>query len=393
MKRRNNFYLSNILLAGALVLSFQSCSNGRNKDNIQSKELEEISQEIDASYTYNFYIENSGSVKGYFKGKSNDAEVIIKEFYDRIDEKLKSDEKITLNYINNQIKPQKCSIDQWLNSIYTNCNASFSDLDKFLEQILQLTDNKTVNFVISDYCFESKDGDLRKAQSGITKIFTKALDRNKDLSVSIYKYEASFSGNYFPGRINFVGNRPLYIWIFGPSNALRKISKLNTEQEKENEMFLQSSRTIIPQVQTNNKRMTNKDRTCLNVKHWQEDRYESDVYKVDLKVSTKNLMLPKSAIQNIENYTLIPNNYYIDNIQYFSDDEYIYTIATEHPSPCTLKINYTLDIPEWVITSNYEGTSLPKDSTTYGIKYLIEGVSNAYKNQNSNIFDIKLIIK
>lgn len=104
-------------------------------------------------------------------------------------------------------------------------------------------------------------------------------------------------------------------------------------------------------------------------------------------------MLPKSAIQNIENYTLIPNNYYIDNIQYFSDDEYIYTIATEHPSPCTLKINYTLDIPEWVITSNYEGTSLPKDSTTYGIKYLIEGVSNAYKNQNSNIFDIKLIIK
>ena len=58
MKRRNNFYLSNILLAGALVLSFQSCSNGRNKDNIQSKELEEISQEIDASYTYNLYIEN-----------------------------------------------------------------------------------------------------------------------------------------------------------------------------------------------------------------------------------------------------------------------------------------------------------------------------------------------
>lgn len=393
MKRRNNFYLSNMLLTGALVLSFQSCSNGRNKDNIQSKELEEISQEIDVSYTYNFYIENSGSVKGYFKGKSNDAEVIIKEFYDRIDEKLKSDEKITLNYINNQIKPQKCSIDQWLNSIYINCNASFSDLDKVLEQILQLTDNKTVNFVISDYCFESKDGDLRKAQSGITKIFTKALDRNKDLSVSIYKYEASFSGNYFPGRINFVGNRPLYIWIFGPSNALRKISKLNTEQEKENEMFLQSSRTIIPQVQTNNKRMTNKDRTCLNVKHWQKDRYESDVYKVDLKVSTKNLMLPGSAIQNIENYTLIPNNYYIDNIQYFSDDEYIYTIATEHPSPCTLKINYTLDIPEWVITSNYEGTSLPKDSTTYGIKYLIEGVSNAYKNQNSNIFDIKLIIK
>lgn len=382
-----------MLLTGALVLSFQSCSNGRNKDNIQSKELEEISQEIDVSYTYNFYIENSGSVKGYFKGKSNDAEVIIKEFYDRIDEKLKSDEKITLNYINNQIKPQKCSIDQWLNSIYINCNASFSDLDKVLEQILQLTDNKTVNFVISDYCFESKDGDLRKAQSGITKIFTKALDRNKDLSVSIYKYEASFSGNYFPGRINFVGNRPLYIWIFGPSNALRKISKLNTEQEKENEMFLQSSRTIIPQVQTNNKRMTNKDRTCLNVKHWQKDRYESDVYKVDLKVSTKNLMLPGSAIQNIENYTLIPNNYYIDNIQYFSDDEYIYTIATEHPSPCTLKINYTLDIPEWVITSNYEGTSLPKDSTTYGIKYLIEGVSNAYKNQNSNIFDIKLIIK
>ena len=50
-------------------------------------------------------------------------------------------------------------------------------------------------------------------------------------------------------------------------------------------------------------------------------------------------------------------------------------------------------IPDWVITSNFENNSLPKDSTTYGIKSLIEGVNNAYRNKYNNIFIINLNLK
>ena len=84
---------------------------------------------------------------------------------------------------------------------------------------------------LSTFFSSSQDGNLGKAQSGITNIFTKALDKNNDLSIIIYKYEAAFDGYYFPGKIKFVGSRPLYIWIFGPNAALKKISNLNIEQE------------------------------------------------------------------------------------------------------------------------------------------------------------------
>ena len=50
-----------------------SCGNPRNgesKNEDNTKEIEIVKKE---PITYNFYVENSGSVKGYFKGNTNDA--------------------------------------------------------------------------------------------------------------------------------------------------------------------------------------------------------------------------------------------------------------------------------------------------------------------------------
>ena len=84
----------------------------------------------------------------------------------------------------------------------------------------------------------------------------------------------------------------------------------------------------------------------------------------------------------------------IVNIKSESNGQYIYTIATNRrPFACDLTIGYTTKLPNWVITSNFENNSLPKDSTTYGIKSLIEGVNNAYQNKDNNIFTINLSLK
>ena len=80
-----------------------------------------------------------------------------------------------------------------------NCNSRFSDIDKVLEQILLTTNDNTINILLSDYCFESRFGNLDKAKSEITKIFTKGINKYNDLSIAIYKYEASFDGFHFPG--------------------------------------------------------------------------------------------------------------------------------------------------------------------------------------------------
>lgn len=289
-----------------------SCKNprsGESKGEYNTKCIEKV--EIEPT-TYNFYVENSGSVKGYFKGYVNDAGNILKEFYDRIEENKGDGDTISLNYINNETIPQKSDINTWLNQIYTNCNSSYSDIDKVLEQILSGTNDNTVNIVLSDYCFESRFGNLDKAKSEITKIFTKGINKYNDLSIAIYKYEASFDGYYFPGKIKYKGKRPLYLWIFGPSRKVKDVVNLPVTLENEAKMFLQPMETCATKVVTNNARMTDKGKDII-VKHWKEDRYENNLYKVDIKVDLSKVIISDLEIKDVQKYTIVPNDYYIVN--------------------------------------------------------------------------------
>ena len=283
-----------------------SCGNPRNgesKNEDNTKEIEIVKKE---PITYNFYVENSGSVKGYFKGNTNDAGNILKEFYDRIEENKGDGDTISLNYINNGISSQKITINKWLNQIYENCNSSYSDIDKVLEQILLTTNDNTINILLSDYCFESRFGNLDKAKSEITKIFTKGINKYNDLSIAIYKYEASFEGYYFPGKIKFNGKRPLYLWIFGPSRKVKDVTNLPITLENEAKMFLQPMEVCTTMVITNNARMTDKGKDII-VKHWKEDRYENNLYKVDIKVDLSKVIISDSEIKDITKYTVRDN--------------------------------------------------------------------------------------
>ena len=348
---------------------------------------------VDSPITYNFYVENSGSVRGYFNGASNDACVILKEFYDRIDEKRADKDTITLNYISNYIKQQNVDIGDWLKQIYPNCTESYSDLDTVLVKVLSATNKNTVNLVLSDFCFVSKNGSLPQAKSEITKVFTKGLKEYSDLSIAIYKYEASFDGFYFPGKIAYKGKRPLYLWIFGPSREVKRISNLPIEQNAEAKLFLQPSEIVSHEVIVRNSRMTNKDKTEINVSEWKTDRHENNLYKVDIKGYLSSLILPSSDILDSSKYNVSPKDFYIDNITQNDNDEYTFKVATKRPYPCDLVITYSTEFPTWVDTSNFEQTGLPKDSTTYGIKSLIEGASNAYRNNSNNIFSLKIKLK
>lgn len=400
MKKKKIFVMRSCIVSiSCLYLMIcSSCGNprsGESKNEDNTKEIEIVIKEPikKEPITYNFYVENSGSVKGYFKGNANDAGNILKEFYDRIEENKGDGDTISLNYINNEISSQKITINKWLNQIYANCNSSYSDIDKVLEQILLTTNDNTINILLSDYCFESRFGNLDKAKSEITKIFTKGINKYNDLSIAIYKYEASFDGYYFPGKIKLNAKRPLYLWIFGPSRKVKDVTNLPITLENEAKMFLQPMEECTTMVLTKNARMTDKGKGII-VKHWKEDRYGNNLYKVDIKVDLSKVIISDSEIKDITKYTIAPNEYYIDNIKSEGKGQYIYTIATnQRPFACDLVIGYTIKLPDWVITSNFENNSLPKDSTTYGIKSLIEGVSNAYRNKYNNIFIINLNLK
>ena len=62
-----------VSLSCLYLMICSSCGNprsGESKNEDNTKEIEIVKKE---PITYNFYVENSGSVKGFFKGNTNDA--------------------------------------------------------------------------------------------------------------------------------------------------------------------------------------------------------------------------------------------------------------------------------------------------------------------------------
>lgn len=405
---KKNF--SVVSLVGAILCLYSvSCGNGRGQETGQKEQTNSFPPHVIENAQYNLYVEKSASMRGYFGQET--AKNILKEYIDRLSENENFIDTITFNFIDGKIITQsKLGIKPFVNSIYQNCNASHSKIDDILEKIMSLTDSKTVNLLVSDFIFDNPDASLPMAQSGITKIFTSFLKQNSDLSIAIVKYDAEFKGLYFPptGSLNCAQNRPLYIWAFGPSEHIKEFVNLKTKQTKEDLFLLQPSIEIPYQFDKtgksarmfsvdnsgcnrSSKDIQNKD-NCIVVSNWDKER-RSDFYEITLYADFSECVLSKSDITETANYTITPSQYSIKSITHIEDNKYKFIINTKKPSPCDIKIQYALNLPDWIETSNYEGNNIPPQGQTYGIKYLFGGVFDAYNNQFHNLFEINLKLK
>lgn len=389
--KMKNQHLTTFLFSVILCLWGVSCGTRTEKEE-QSVSFD--THVIEKAH-YNLYVEKSASMKGYFK--PDDAKTILAEYIDRLSENEKHYvDTITLNFIDGRIVSQsKLETKPFINSIDQNCNALHSKIDDILEKIMSLTDSKTVNLLVSDFIFDSPDANLSIAQSGITKTFTSFLTQNSNLSIAIVKYDAEFNGWYYPtsGRKDCNQNRPLYIWAFGTSEHIKEFVNLKTKQAKEGLFLLQPSIQIPYLFDKTGKsaRMFDKDNNII-VSNWNKKRH-SDSYEITLYADFSKCILSESDITDTAKYTITPSQYSIKSITHTKDNTYKFIINTKKPSPCDIKIQYSLNQPDWIDTCNYEGDNIPPHGQTYGIKYLFGGVFDAYDNQFDNLFEINLKLK
>lgn len=257
--------------------------------------------------------------------------------------------------------------------------------------VMDNVDENSVGLLISDYCFESKNGNWATAQSGITKLFTRRLNMNANLAVAILKYNAGFNGKYFPGGINCNKPLPIYIWAFGTSENIKKI--VNLKVENDGVLVFQSSKQLQSKVIKVSGRPAKgriiEDGTVV-VKEWNKEHYD-DIYSLDLKMEVDCLALPKSLIRDINNYG-VTDRYKLDEIK-LVDEICEMKICTDRPAPGTIIIEYPYQIPQWVEDSNFEGNGLPEDGTTLGFKYLVKGVFDAYNDKYENYFSTSITLK
>ena len=363
-----------IVLFLASLFLFAKCG-GRDSEAIKEPTEE---QEIPNYQTVNIFIESSGSMAGYFSGNSQIKD-ILKQYYDRISEDKNISDTVSLNFINQSIESYQNDINSYLSVSASKCTALYTKLDEILSKVMASVNDSTTNILISDYCFTSDNGSFQRAESGITKIFTESIARNKNLSVSIFKYLSDFKGKFFPGGIKCNQPRPFYIWIFGNKKQMKKLTRMLSFQSQTDVPFL---------IRTNSARMFDKDGAII-VKEWDKDRnsVRGDVsYSLLVEADMSNIVLPNDELLNKDNYSLT-EGYDIFSISNKSGSIFEYVISTSKPSPGKICLSYEIpELPEWVIESNYEGSGIPSDGKTLGVKYLIEGVYDAFNNKKDNMY-------
>ncbi len=384
-----------LLLIISSIFGCERCTRGGTKGTSSpiNRDTDSI-QFTHAPVTYNFYIENSGSMKGYFSGRGTSGlESLISQYYDRLTENDFEGDTVTLNYINTSIVSSSEDSRTYLKSAKSKCTASYTKIDDILKMSMKDVDSSKVNIVISDYCFESDFGNLEMARSQITKLFTQQINENNALSVAIIKYMVDFDGNYFPGSIRCKQPMPIYFWIFGNACQVKKISNLQIKQNNCGVVLLQTTQTFDVDIKMKNARAINKEKQII-VDQWKKER-NTNLYYANVIVNLSNSIICDSNLTNKDSYIVessSSSNYKIDSIIKQGED-YTFRIQTDKPSPGEISISFPLVLPKWVENYSFEGNGLPPDSTTYGIKDLIGGVFDAYSQKSKKYFVFNITLK
>ena len=344
--------------------------------------------------SFNLFIENSGSMAGYCNVSNPKAlETLIGDWYDRINENSSEEDTITLNFVNTKLDEFKSDKNSYLKLTKSKCTAPYTKIDDMLQMMMEKVSDNDVNIMISDYVFTTDNGNFSTASSQITSLFAKQLKIKKDLAVAIFKYMVDFNGKYYPGGLKCQKPLPIYVWVFGKDVNVNKITNLSFNSVNCGEYYLQLSQHPSYKIISKNKRMI-KDNGIV-VSKWNPVRHK-DFYEFQVTIDLSNSLLKESDIKLMDNYSLETQTasvYNIAAIESLGNNQYSYTIRTSRPSPGSVILQYPTKTPSWVESSNYTGSGIPKDSTTLGIKYLVDGVSKAFRDASGtkfNYFDINL---
>lgn len=380
----------NILLF-CIAVSFLAALTGCGHDKIEVSSEPVASTIPSKDPCLKVFIENSGSMDGYMCDGSQLKDAV----YDYVSDLNRHTDTTQLYYVNSQIIPYKGNLTSYIKDLNpvsfhkAGGNTANTDLGNIIASVLHAVDDTTVVIFVSDCIL---DLPAKNAQKYLTnceiRIKEEVLNTQKrvpDLGIEILKLSSDFEGKYFypNGTVELLkdAKRPYYIWIFGNKNYLAKLNSTvpisQLVKYSLSGIVTFSNQSVIPFDIFNNN-LTNKV-----VVPSRGD------YHLTILANFSTTLQPDGTIQDKSNYNFNNSTIVVDGIYPISDPQSKYSHYIKFTIPkgtnlaqdC-LKFN-TPKMPSWVSESNDDtGTNIKENiNKTTGIKYLIQGVADAYKNE------------
>ncbi|MDR1884538.1 MAG: hypothetical protein LBR26_17455 [Prevotella sp.] len=366
--------------------------------------------------TINVYIENSASMDGYVGDNKTDFKTSV---YSYLSDIQISDITNSLNlyYINSNIIPHRSDLSDFIEKLGPQSfrarggNRGTTDISNMVDTIIKKTQETSLSILISDFIFSPGRGKhadqyLINQQIGIKTNIAKAL-KNRNLGIIVYQLSSEFKGRYYnredrPTMIN--ARRPFYIWIIGDKE---NVAKLHAEipMSKFKGSGIENVFTIIRGNQNvdyairpgTGKFNLDRENSKTKIVKTKRDHNEKVTFAVDADFS--ELLLDGNYLKNLKNYSVSDKDYQL-NITDSPANPYGYTNSLNFISDIikstNLSVKLKMNIPEWVEQMNDDiGLNINANDAmgkTYGIKYLINGVYEAFTKKENFYTEIKISI-
>ena len=394
------------------------CKNGNNNNitNTNSS-TSNIVVNNNKNFSLNIYIENSGSMDGYIS-QSSEFKDVVRGFTSDIPTYFISiipglyfvNSNGPCETIPKNVTPdyEKFITDLSPKNFRSSCppgkNSSIDDIIDFCSRNMK---NK-ISVIFSD-CILSYDGTkesgAKSAQDHI-KVFMSKKIREENLSTVVVKFNSKFKGSYYNESnggvkipISSSINRPYYALVFGESDLLKALlSKIDFKKYKgyESSYTLISSNTKsnINSIITYENRTGSFERanppSLMKIINAVPKNGTSE-FQFSINVNLKSLPFEEDFITNSSNYK-INENFKIKTIEKnYNNNGYshlmtFYTNELKQNSNLNIGLKYA--IPSWIEFTGSDIDNKPLDpiqqKQTFGFKYLMLGMTEAYFAANDN---------
>jgi hypothetical protein len=418
------------------ILDFSQQHNrrGQTGPEIFSPKADEVS----VKPIVKVFVENSISMDGYVKGnsdfKSDLTEMLV------LTKNYVGESNIKINFINRRPYPSSNNdIANFASKLEPNSitynvggkDRSISDINNIFRMLLDSLHQNEIVILTSDCIYSLGEGDETEGKLNIQKslthdAFNDALKlRKNDLATVCLKMISDFKGDYYDlndhlTKIN--DKRPYYIWIIGSEDLIKEYyPKITRNMVGIKNSYFLSSLTKEKQPFYSALKETNLDGTFKQAKEERGNPIVHTIQDITYKEGKFQfaIAIDLSKIPVDSSYLVDKNNYHADGFDIISVERkdqntlkpnewkrlenttatHIITVAIAEASKLRdLKLELSNKIPAWVEQSNSVDDRNVKDELdkTFGLSYLVQGVSEAYATQNpeqNSYFKIIITIK
>ena len=415
--------MKRLILSAACALSLVSCGGppaGPNQ-NVGQPVLK--SETKLTAPTIKVFVENSGSMDGYVKGATDFENAVYSYLSDLQladlgvkNDSISSKNSMELYYINSKVLPFAPDVKAFINALEPTVfrqrggNRGTSDMSEIIDTILAQTEDNDVSVFVSDCIFspgnqyrvrDNADEYIVAQQIGIKSHIVEKLAKNPDFSIVVMRLTSQFNGIYynkFDERQQINNERPFYMWLMGDRAYLKTILDevaLTQIKGKGVQNLFMISKPVsavpynisLPQPGNGKYEIAKSEQNAItNAKT--DGKGGNSRFQVGISVDFSNILLPDEYLMNPDNYVVSNKAYGVEITKYSGPNQgrYTHTIKLNLLQPVlskgTVKISLKNTLPQWINDytdeSGLDIHSVGAMEKTYGLKYLLGGVYDAY---------------